>query len=94
MSYDLAVTHNGVVLGGSERRFEFEDNPPPIGDVSWTTVSTTAAFAINANLVRIISCSVRKDNNAVPNMTIQDSSMSMVCDDFEIDNNPPLPSVQ
>ena len=92
LGYRLAVTHNGVVLGGSERTFEFEANPA-IGDVSVIEVSTTAAFALPTNVARTISCSARKDNVNEPTMEIRDSSMSMVCENTELQNNPALPQV-
>ncbi len=89
--YHIAVTMAGVVVGGSERRFEFEADPN-VPDINWINVSTTAAFAL-PTLARTISCSVRKDTVNDPNMTITDSSMSMVCEDIEIDNNPALPQI-
>ena len=92
-TYRLAVTSNGVVVGGSERLWEFEENIGVVNDVSITEVSTTAAFKILANNTPQISCSARKNNTFDPNMTIHDSSMSMVCDDEEIDNAPALPTV-
>ncbi len=87
--YHIAVTVGGVVVGGSERRFEFEADPT-VPDINWINVSTTAAFAL-PTIARTISCSVRKDTVNEPNMTITDSSMSMVCEDLEIDNAPALP---
>lgn len=57
MDYRLAVTVNGVVVGGSDRRFEFEANAA-IGDINWINVSTTAAFAL-PTAARTISCSAR-----------------------------------
>lgn len=92
LAYRLAVTVGGVALGGSERNFEFEANPA-IGDVSVVEVSTTAAFALPANIARTISCSARKDSVNEPNMEIRDSSMSMVCENTELQNNPALPQV-
>lgn len=91
MAYRLAVTSGGVVVGGSERLFEFEANPD-IGDVSWIEVSTTAAFALPAD-ARTIACSARKDNVNEPDMVITDSSMSIMCEDFELDNAAALPLV-
>jgi hypothetical protein len=89
--YRIAVTSGGIVLGGSDRRFEFEANAA-IGDINWINVSTTAAFSLST-AVETISCSVRKVDLNDPNMTITDSSMSIVCADFELDNNPALPQV-
>lgn len=92
LTYRLAVTNNGVVVGGSERTFEFEAQSA-VADVSWIEVSTTAAFNLPSNAARTMSCSARKDNSNEPNMTIQNSSMSIVCEDTELDNNPALPQV-
>lgn len=89
--YHIAVTMAGVVIGGSERRFEFEADPN-VPDINWINVSTTAAFAL-PTIARTISCSVRKDTVNDPNMTITDSSMAVVCEDLEIDNNPALPQI-
>ena len=91
MDYRIAVTSGGIVLGGSDRRFEFEANAA-VADINWINVSTTAAFALST-AVETISCSVRKDTVNDPNMTITDSSMSIVCQDFELDNAPALPQV-
>ncbi len=91
MDYRLAVTSGGVVVGGSDRRFEFEANAG-VGDINWINVSTTAAFALPTD-PRTISCSARKYDGNDPDMVITDSSMSIVCEDFELDNNPALPQV-
>ena len=91
MDYRLAVTSGGAVLGGSDRRFEFEANAT-IGDINWINVSTTAAFNL-PTATRIISCSARKYDVNDPDMTITDSSLSMVCEDTELDNSPALPQV-
>lgn len=91
MDYRIAVTVGGVAVGGSDRRFEFEANAA-VADINWINVSTTAAFAL-PTAVTTISCSARKQDVNDPNMTITDSSMSIVCEDFELDNNPALPQV-
>lgn len=90
--YRLAVTYNGAVLGGSERTFEFE-SVSGAADVSIIEVSTTAAFALPTNVARTISCSARKNDSTEPDMVIQDSSMAMVCENTELQNNPALPQV-
>lgn len=95
MDYRLAVTSNNVVVGGSDRRFQFVYPfvVPPVIPALFTEVSTTAAFKVPANTSATISCSARKHEAADPPLPIQDSSMSIVCEDFELQNNPALPNV-
>jgi hypothetical protein len=90
MQYHLAVTIDQIVLGGSDRKFEFEANPTPIRDVSYIEISTTAAFALAPDLERTISCSAKKDDVSNPDLTIENSSMSITCADTELNPNPKL----
>jgi len=90
MNYHLAVTIAGGVVGGSERRFEFENNTGGIRDVSYIEVSTVGAFALVPNFQRVISCSARKDTLNNPDLEIQNSSMAMQCSNTELDPNPGL----
>jgi hypothetical protein len=91
MQYHLAVVVDTTQLvNGSNRKFEFEDNPTPIRDVSYIEISTTAAFALAQNQSRLISCAANKETANTPNLKVENSSMSIMCDDTELDSNPSL----
>lgn len=93
MDYELAVTSGAVQIGGSERDFEFVNDPDFDADINVIEVSTTAAFELPASVTRSICCSANKESVTDVNMNINDSSMSIVCDETELDAIPDLPNV-
>jgi hypothetical protein len=80
MDYLLAITRAGAVVGGSQRGFDFDDNAG-VDDTNNLVVSTTGT-AKNISGTNTLCCAARKLTAADPDMTIDNSSISLFCSDF------------
>lgn len=75
----LGILDDGVVVPGSERLFEMQDNPG-VNDVGRIVVSTTAKTTMsNSSDPDTFACAARE---LLPGIDIANSSISFVCTDL------------
>jgi len=79
----LAITRNGVEVGGTDRKFELNDNPG-IDDISPYEVSTTGLMANLRSGTHRICCAAAlvPPTAAGDRFDIIDSSITAACSDF------------
>jgi hypothetical protein len=79
----LALVRNGVEVAGTDRKFELNDNAD-VNDPEVIEVSTTGRmlnlFAGN----HTIACAAAKVVSTDRNFNVNDSSLSIVCSDFQL----------
>lgn len=79
----LALVRDGVEVGGTDRRFELNDNPD-VNDPEAVTVSTTGKVINLPAGNHTFACAAAKVVSTDPDFNVNDSSLTVVCSDFHL----------